>query len=665
VSGVPWISVTAGGAGAGNGSVVYSVEPNPAATVRSGTIAVGGRLVTVLQSGVTCSTTLTPDGRAFDAPGGTGLVSITQPAGCFWTALSGAPWVQLTSVASGNGSGALSYSVLANTAATARTAAITIAGRTFTVTQAGTCGTTISPNSINAPANASIGTIDVAAAGACSWTAVSSASWLSVTGGASGTGPGAVTYAVAENTGLTTRLGTITVGGKFFVVTQAAPACTYLVSPTSLTVTGAPTTRTVQVVSPGSCDWAANSSVPWLSITAGSSGTGGGLVTFDVADNPGTSPRTGTLTIAGRTVTVTQSGLTCSFNVAPTAISLSPAAASSSLAVSGAAGCGWTASSGTPWITITSGGAGDGNGAVNFSVTQNLTGFARSGTITAGGRLVSVLQAGTNCTIALSNVGVSVGPSAGSASVTVSTGATCDWTASSNAGWITVTSGASGTGNGTVVLGVAENTATASRNGLVAIGGRSFTVTQAGSCQYTVSPTGVMLGGTASTAYVWVNAGAGCEWTASSGDSWATVNTTSGQGTGLVSYTVSANPATTPRATTLSVAGHSVSVTQAGATCSYDVSPGSFAMTTGGSRTITVTTPSGCAWTASSAASWITIAGAAGGNGTGTLTLQIEPNTGAMTRLGIVTIAGWRVVLTQTVLFPPPAPKNLRVVSTP
>jgi hypothetical protein len=174
-----------------------------------------------------------------------------------------------------------------------------------------------------------------------------------------------------------------------------------------------------------------------------------------------------------------------------------------------------------------------------------------------------------------------------------------------------------------------------------------------------------MLGANASTAYVWVNAGAGCGWTTSSDDTWATVNTASGQGTGIVSYTVTANPSTAPRSTTLSIAGHTVAVTQAGAMCNYTVSPSAIAMTTGGTKTVTVTAPAGCAWSASSAASWITIDAPAVGEGTGTLTLRMTPNTGTLTRLGIVTVAGWRIVVSQTVRFPPPPPSNLRFVSTP
>jgi hypothetical protein len=61
--------------------------------------------------------------------------------------------------------------------------------------------------------------------------------------------------------------------------------------------------------------------------------------------------------------------------------------------------------------------------------------------------------------------------------VAVTTQATCAWTAVSNATWITVTSGAAGTGNGTVGFSAAANTG-AARTGTLTIAGQTFTVTQ-------------------------------------------------------------------------------------------------------------------------------------------------------------------------------------------
>lgn len=83
----------------------------------------------------------------------------------------------------------------------------------------------ISPNSANYTACAASGqTVSVTgvttASTSCAWTAVSNNSWITITGGASGTGIGTVTYSVDTNTGAA-RTGTITIGGQIFTVNQA------------------------------------------------------------------------------------------------------------------------------------------------------------------------------------------------------------------------------------------------------------------------------------------------------------------------------------------------------------------------------------------------------------------------------------------------------------
>jgi hypothetical protein len=65
--------------------------------------------------------------------------------------------------------------------------------------------------------------------------------------------------------------------------------------------------------------------------------------------------------------------------------------------------------------------------------------------------------------------------------VNVTSSAGCSWTAVSNASWITILSGASGSGNGTVNYSVAANSGTTSRSGSMTIAGQNFRVTQAGS----------------------------------------------------------------------------------------------------------------------------------------------------------------------------------------
>jgi len=77
----------------------------------------------------------------------------------------------------------------------------------------------------------------------------------------------------------------------------------------------------------------------------------------------------------------------------------------------------------------------------------------------------------------LSSLSLGKGQSTGR-TVNVTTAAACTWTAASNASWLTITAGASGTGNGTVRFDVAQNNTGSDRVGTLTIAGLTFTVDQ-------------------------------------------------------------------------------------------------------------------------------------------------------------------------------------------
>src|SRR5512142_1438320 len=65
----------------------------------------------------------------------------------------------------------------------------------------------------------------------------------------------------------------------------------------------------------------------------------------------------------------------------------------------------------------------------------------------------------------------STGTTAGG--ITVVTGTACSWTAVSNVAWITITSGASGSGIGSISYSVAANTTGGSRTGTLTVAGQT------------------------------------------------------------------------------------------------------------------------------------------------------------------------------------------------
>ena len=85
----------------------------------------------------------------------------------------------------------------------------------------------------------------------------------------------------------------------------------------------------------------------------------------------------------------------------------------------------------------------------------------------------------TSCVSALSLSGAGFAAAGGSGSIPVTATSGCAWTAVSNVSWISITAGASGSGNGTVSYMVAADPG-AQRTGAITIAGQAFTVTQGG-----------------------------------------------------------------------------------------------------------------------------------------------------------------------------------------
>jgi len=85
---------------------------------------------------------------------------------------------------------------------------------------------------------------------------------------------------------------------------------------------------------------------------------------------------------------------------------------------------------------------------------------------------------GQVCTFSLSASGQSFDATGGTGSVTVTTSSGCAWSATSSESWLTVISGASGTGAGVVMYRVAVNTSGLARAASLTIGGQTLTVNQ-------------------------------------------------------------------------------------------------------------------------------------------------------------------------------------------
>jgi len=631
-----WITIRSGGSGSGNGTVTYDVAAGTGPP-RTGTILAAGLRFAITQS-EGCTFAIGPNGYAPGSSGGATTVSVTTAAGCPWTAISNVPWITVTQGATGTGAGAARLAV-DSTSGPPRTGTVLVAGQTVTVTQGGGCDFAVAPLAQPFPSTGGSGSATIDAGSGCGWTAASNASWITLTGPTSGSGGGAINFTVAPLAGAA-RSGTITAAGATITVSQGS-GCSFAIAPTSASVPAAGGTGTASVTAGADCGWTASSNAPWLTITAGASGTGNGTVGFSAAATTG-GPRSGTLTIAGQPFTVSQDN-GCSVSIAPGSANVAAAGGTGNVGVTAAAGCAWTATSDSPWLTIASGASGSGNGTVQYSAAAT-TGGSRSGTIRIAGQVFTLTQ-GSGCAVSLAATSANVPAGGGTGSVALTSGAGCAWTATSNAPWLTITSGASGSGNGTVAYSAAATTG-GTRSGTLAIGGQTFTVTQGSGCSFGLAPSSLTIPAAGGSSNVSVTAGAGCAWTASSGTQWLTIASgASGSGNGTVSVTAAANTGVA-RAGTVTIAGQAYTVNQPSG-CSFGAAPTTIAINAlGGNTNVTVTAAAGCTWTASSGVNWVTIASGASGTGNGTTTLSVGINIGG-SRSGTATVAGQTITINQ------------------
>jgi RHS repeat-associated protein len=305
-----WITVTSGASGVGSGTVSYFVAAN-GGPQRLGTITVNGIEFNITQApnSSACIYTLDTPGVELSEQAGSGPpFTLTTGGGCPWTATSNAAWLTVTP-SSGSSSATFNYSVTAN-GGQQRTGVITVGGKTFTVTQKPNqafCTFALSPSSTLISVGGGSAGFNVMTGAGCIWNASTNDGWITFTGGISGTGIGPVSFNAQANNG-GPRTGSISVRGQAFTITQ----CGYAVSPTFASFNGGGGTGSITVSAAEGCpSWSATSNVEWIHITSGANGAGNGAVNYSVGgiSDPCSFGRSGSITVAGRTVSIGQSNI--------------------------------------------------------------------------------------------------------------------------------------------------------------------------------------------------------------------------------------------------------------------------------------------------------------------------------------------------------------------
>lgn len=188
---------------------------------------------------------------------------------------------------------------------------------------------------------------------------------------------------------VTTPAGTAVSASNFQVT-----SCTFALSSSSQSFPANGGSGTIQVISGSGCVWNAVSNSSWIILTAGSSGSGNGSVSYTIGVNSGTQSRSGSISTAGQIFLISQTGqqISCTYSFSSPGESFSAAGGNGNVSLLASGTCTWTVSSNASWITLLSGTSGSGNSSVNYQVAANTSASGRSGTLTAAGQSYTVTQ---------------------------------------------------------------------------------------------------------------------------------------------------------------------------------------------------------------------------------------------------------------------------------
>ncbi|GEM_PF-304509 len=542
--------------GTGNATLSISAETNNATSSRSGivTFKAGSTsyTVSISQEGAAPTFSVTPTSASFNSSGGSKTLTISSNQA--WTVSSDAAWLTLSET-SGSGNATLSITAETNNSISSRsgTATFKAGGMSYTVniSQEGAAHTfNVTPTS--ASFTSSGGSISLTITSNQSWTASTSATWLTLSND-SGSGDATLTVTAEANTSTSNRTEaiTFTAGGTSYrvSVTQEGAAPTFSVTPTSAEFTADGGSKTLTITS--NQTWTVSSDVSWLTLSE-TSGTGNATLSITAETNNSTSSRSGTVTFkaggTSYTVNISQEGAAPTFSVTPTSASFTSSGGSISLTVT--SNQSWTASTSATWLSL-SRTSGKSDATLTVEAMANTSMKSRSDKITfkAGDTsyTVSISQEGAAPTFSVTPTSAEFTADGGSKSLTITSNQM--WTASASASWILLSKNA-GNGNATLTVTASANTSIEERTGEVTFeaGGNFYTVSviQAGAIPtFSISPTSAFFTSSGGSETLIISSNH--SWIASTDVSWLTLSDNSGTGDATLSLTAEANNSTSGR----------------------------------------------------------------------------------------------------------------------
>ena len=174
---------------------------------------------TIGPSATKCAVALSTSPTSFPSTGGNGTVAVTTARECSWSATSDSDWLTFTSATSGEGSGAVSFSVRPNGNAAPRAASVVVNDQSVRIAEEpAPCRFQLDRGGYAVPSSGGAGTVSLSAPSGCGWSAAAGADWVRVEN-PSGNGSAAVRFTVTANPGAA-RQAMLSIAGLPFTVEQ-------------------------------------------------------------------------------------------------------------------------------------------------------------------------------------------------------------------------------------------------------------------------------------------------------------------------------------------------------------------------------------------------------------------------------------------------------------
>ncbi|MDD6508797.1 MAG: BACON domain-containing protein [Bacteroidales bacterium] len=391
------------------------------------------------------------------------------------------------------------------------------------------------------------------------WSATPDAGWVTVTpaSGSAADGSATITVSVVKNDTFDARSAKVSVKAgplsATITVNQAGKDVVFTLSDQQLNAEAAGLEKTIEFES--NTDWTASSDASWLTVTpaSGKASDAKVSITIKAEENDTFDARTAKINVtAGKNsavITVSQAGKDMVFTLSDQQINAETAGLEKTIEFESNAD--WTASSDASWLTVTpaSGKASDAKVSITIKAEKNETFDARTAkvNITAGenSAVITVSQAGKDVIFTLSDQQLNA-ETAG-LEKTIEFESNADWTASSDASWLTVTpaSGKASDAKVSITIKAEKNTLAKTRNAKVSVsaGSKSAVITvnqEAAPAYVKVTPASDKPFGY-SGLETSISVESNAAWTVSCDAGWLEVSPSNGEGNGTVNVKAGMN----------------------------------------------------------------------------------------------------------------------------